>query len=488
MTVTNTNLRNDYTGNGATTVYAFTFTAIYEVGSAKYSLKVITTDTSGVETLKTQGTDYTVTLATNGTGTITFATAPTSGHKVSILPDMSLTQETDYVKSGSDKFPAESHEKALDKLTLIAKQFSELFKRSIKLPNNSLLSEVTVPVESANADKAIVVNSTGDGLDAKDIIDINLYPVSAFAATLLDDANAAEARATLGVVIGDDVQAYNENLAAFAALSPSANKVPRFTGSGSAMNLVTLRSASTTQEGLSILPSQIIISNNVSDPNNDIDSSAGVFQFSDGSGQAILSALTKRLDATWAAGTNQGGLFSGSKANSTRYYYFAIYNPTTGVSDAGFDTSITAANIPSGYTKYKYVGSIVTDGSGNIRGFQQSGATFYYNQYIVDRSRATPPTSPTNVTLTVAPNSIALTTLYVENSGGAYPDYILLVNPSYANTTPSSTNYTNRMSIATSFTRPINVLVNSSSVAVLNANAAAGFCEIVTQGYIDQML
>lgn len=239
MTVTNTNLRNDYTGNGATTVYAFTFVAIYEVGSAKYSLKVITTDTIGVESVKTQGTDYTVALSSNGTGTITFAIAPTSGHKISILPDMTLTQETDYIKSGSDKFPAESHEKALDKLTLIAKQFFELFKRTIKLPNNSLLSEITIPVQTSNANKAIVVNSSGSGLDAKSLLDINTYPITAFAETLLDDTNASEARQTLGLVIGTNVQAYNANLAALASLTGSANKIPYFTGAG-AMGLADL--------------------------------------------------------------------------------------------------------------------------------------------------------------------------------------------------------------------------------------------------------
>lgn len=247
MTVTNTNLRNDYTGNGATTVYAFTFVAIYEVGSAKYSLKVITTDTDGVETLKTQGTDYTVALASNGTGTITFATAPTSGHKISILPDMTLTQETDYIKSGSDKFPAESHEKALDKLTLIAKQFSELFKRTIKLPNNSLLSEITIPIQTSNANKAIVVNSSGNGLDTQSLIDIGTYPITAFAETLLDDTNASQARQTLGLVIGTNVQAYNANLQALAGLVGAANKIPYFTGVG-AMGLGDLLQIATQAE------------------------------------------------------------------------------------------------------------------------------------------------------------------------------------------------------------------------------------------------
>ena len=121
--------------------------------------------------------------------------------------------------------------------------------------------------------------------------------------------------------------------------------------------------------GIALLPKQITIANNGTDANNDIDFSAGNFQFSDGTGIATLSALTKQLDATWAAGTNQGGLFSGSKANSTWYHCFAIYNPTSDVVDCGFDTSVSAANIPSGYTKYYLVESILTNGSGNIAAF-----------------------------------------------------------------------------------------------------------------------
>ncbi|CAB4150642.1 hypothetical protein UFOVP571_60, partial [uncultured Caudovirales phage] len=60
---------------------------------------------------------------------------------------------------------------------------------------------------------------------------------------------------------------------------------------------------------------------------------------------------------------------SGSKANSTKYYEFAITNGT--INDAGFDISPTGANIPSGY-KGSYRGMVKTDSSGNILPFKQT--------------------------------------------------------------------------------------------------------------------
>jgi len=145
--------------------------------------------------------------------------------------------------------------------------------------------------------------------------------------------------------------------------------------------------------GLTYLPKQITISNGT-DTDHDIDSTAGNFQFSDGSGQATITALTKELDATWAAGTNNGGLFTGTVALDTTYHYFAIYNPTTGVSDAGFDTSITAANAPAGFTKRsEIITSVITDASSNIINgtyiFDKSGYYFNFPTPVEDLSLTT---------------------------------------------------------------------------------------------------
>jgi len=161
--------------------------------------------------------------------------------------------------------------------------------------------------------------------------------------------------------------------------------------------------ATTTTQGIAFLSNPITISNNATDANNDIDFSAGNGVLDDGSGQVLLSStLVKRLDASWVAGTNQGGLFSGTKAINTWYYLFAIVNTTTGATDAGFDTSVSGANVPSGWKISKILHAIRTDGSGNIlNGTFLKDGWFYFNTS--QSEYTTTSTVATNITLSYTP-------------------------------------------------------------------------------------
>jgi len=78
----------------------------------------------------------------------------------------------------------------------------------------------------------------------------------------------------------------------------------------------------------------------------------------------LASGLTKRLDANWAVGTNQGGLDTGSIANTT-YYVWLIQRSDTGVVDALFSLSSTSPTMPSNYDRKRLVGSFSRVGAVN---------------------------------------------------------------------------------------------------------------------------
>jgi len=75
---------------------------------------------------------------------------------------------------------------------------------------------------------------------------LSAVTLSSFIEGLLDDADASTARATLGLIIGTNVQAYDADLAAIAGLTSAANKGILFTGSGTASTI----DITTTAQGL----------------------------------------------------------------------------------------------------------------------------------------------------------------------------------------------------------------------------------------------
>lgn len=113
--------------------------------------------------------------------------------------------------------------------------------------------------------------------------------------------------------------------------------------------------------------SQGLVPSNDTDTDHDISLSKGSIMSSDNTAVLKLtSAMVKRIDAVWVAGTGNGGLFSGAVTADTEYHMHLIEKDADGSVDWGFDTSATAANIPAGYTNYAWLGSVWTDGSANI--------------------------------------------------------------------------------------------------------------------------
>lgn len=115
---------------------------------------------------------------------------------------------------------------------------------------------------------------------------------------------------------------------------------------------------------------------NGADSDHDIDFSAGKIPDSLGNVAIVNESLTKRIDSPWAPSTGNGGLFSGTVAPFETYHLFLIVKDSDGTVDAGFDTDPVAANIPVGYTTFRRIASLYTEGSPNFVQFIQSGDEF----------------------------------------------------------------------------------------------------------------
>jgi len=192
MTISTETDKVTHAGNSAATNFSYPFKIFAD------SDLVVThvVDATGVENTLTLDVDYTVNGAGDASGSIDYpitgSPLPT-GESLILTSAIPLLQSTDLKNQGT--FYNEVHEDFFDKIVRIAQQIKALVNRAPVVPVSTTLASNQLPVPAAN--EAIGWNASADGFSNLTLLDA--FAVSAFMKTVLDDATAAEARATLGV-------------------------------------------------------------------------------------------------------------------------------------------------------------------------------------------------------------------------------------------------------------------------------------------------
>jgi hypothetical protein len=235
MSLATTVNKVQYTANGSTTAFSFP----YKFNTNGDLTVTETNTTTGVDTIKVITTDYTVTGAGNaGGGTVTFVTAPFNARRITIERLVALTQETDY--QPDDDFPAEVHEAALDKLTMIAQQLNAASARTLKAPVADSITIGTLPVDTLRANKALVFDATGQvGVSTDNYIN-QAANAAASAAAASSSASAASTSATnaassASAASGSATSAASSATAAAASATSLTNVVTRTSATGAAV-------------------------------------------------------------------------------------------------------------------------------------------------------------------------------------------------------------------------------------------------------------
>ena len=157
MTVTSTNQKVQFNGDGSTTVFAYNFKIF-----AQTDLSVILRSAAGTETVQQLTTNYTVSgVGAASGGNVTMGVAPPSGTTLTILRVQPNLQGLDLVPN--DPFPAGSMEDALDKLTFMVQTHDEEIGRSIKASKTNVIADSEFTVSATDrANKLFSFDSSGN--------------------------------------------------------------------------------------------------------------------------------------------------------------------------------------------------------------------------------------------------------------------------------------------------------------------------------------
>lgn len=345
--------RTELVGNGT----AGPFVSNFKIDD-KSEVKVVVGSTTKVVDI-----DYTVTIGAS-TFSVTFLEPfPIVSENVILLRKQSSAQNTNYDP------PIAQLERDLDDIKKLQQQILEIAGRSLKFSESSL--KRSIDVEDPTDGKFLYYDQAVGKFKCATLMVAGTLPdpvtiakggtggtTAATARTNLGLTNDATGRAAIGaaplapsyIVIGLSSELGNER-----ALTAGAGIGISDAGAGGAVTISNTAGAAGYHYGLKA-------SNNAGDATNDIDFPLGEASSDDAvaANRVLLAvgALTKQIDAVWAAG-NAAGMRVGALADGTWHIY--LFRRSNGTDDIFAQQSL-APTIPDGGTKKVRIMSLLREG------------------------------------------------------------------------------------------------------------------------------
>lgn len=191
--------RVQFDNNTGTGPFAFTFEILQAADIAVFKNDTLLTEGGGA--------DYTVTIAANGTGSVTLTgsnngTALIATDLLTLIGGRALARTTDFVTAGD--LLASSLNEQLDSLVIMTQQLDEKIERSLRIDQSDKTASMSVPNLATRKGKYLAFNSTTGlpeaGAASDDVT--TLAAITTDIATLADIEDGTDATDAIQTVAG----------------------------------------------------------------------------------------------------------------------------------------------------------------------------------------------------------------------------------------------------------------------------------------------